>query len=201
MRARCPIRGATIEVLMAKQEPSYSPLRLEGKLLLAETTLRDGIFQRSVILITRHGEEGAHGYILNQPIDRKVDDLLGGEEFEALADLPVFNGGPVATERLIFAAMSWDHRKRGFHFRSHLSTDDARDACLAGHDVRAYVGYSGWSPGQLENELERHSWIVAGTVPALADPEAIPDLWARILRGLSPFHAIVALTPEMPERN
>lgn len=186
---------------MAKKGPSNPPSLLEGKLLLAETTLRDSNFFRGVVLITRHGQEGAHGYVLNQPLDRRVSDLLEGEEFEPLADVPVFKGGPVGTERLTFAAMGWDHRKRGFHFQSHLSTDDARDAYLAGQDVRAFVGYSGWSPGQLENELERHSWIVAEAVPALAEPDAIPGLWSRILRGLSPFHAIVALTPEMPEKN
>ena len=169
--------------------------------MLAETTLRDANFFRSVVLITQHGGEGAHGYVMNQPVDRTVRDLLAGPEFEPLADVPVFKGGPVGTERLTFATMGWDHRKRGFHFQSHLSTNDALAAYESGRDVRAYVGYSGWSPGQVENELERHSWIVAEAVPALAEPEAIPDLWSRILRGLSPFHAIIALTPEQPEKN
>lgn len=181
--------------------PFKLPVPLEGRLLLAETSLRDPNFHRSVVLITRHGPEGAHGYVLNQPMNRQVCDLLEGEEFEPLAEVPVFKGGPVGIERLTFAAMGWDHRKRGFHFQSHLSTEDARDAHLAGQEVRAYVGYSGWSPGQVENELERHSWIVAEAVPALAEPDAIPGLWSRILRGLSPFHAIVALTPELPENN
>lgn len=180
---------------------SHPPLQLEGKLLLAETVLRDPNFFRTVVFITGHGQEGAHGYVMNQPLARKVSDLIEGEEFEALADVPVYKGGPVSTERLSFAAMGWNPRKGAFHFQSHLSTDDARDAYLAGQDVRAYVGYAGWSPDQVENEVEHHSWIVAEPVPVLADPDAIPDLWSRILRALSPFHAIIALTPEQPEKN
>lgn len=181
------------------QPPKFQCLR--GKLLIAETVLRDPNFHRSVIFLAQHTPQGAHGYLLNQPLDRQVHELLEGEEFEALAEVPVYKGGPVGTDRLTFAALGWDSRKRRFSFKSHLSTDDARAAFLAGKDVRAYVGYSGWSPGQVEKEIEHHSWILADAPPVLADPDAVMDLWPRVLCHMGPFFTLISLTPAAPEKN
>ena len=186
---------------MALDPQSQQFHSLAGKLLLAETTLRYPTFCRSVIFLTEHTREGAHGYVMNQPMRRHVRELLRGKDFDALGDVPVFQGGPVSTERLSFACMGWDHRTRAFRFDPQLSTDDAREAHQAGKDVRAYVGYSGWSAGQMEREIEARSWIVQDAVPLLAEPEVVPDLWARVLRDMGPFFRIVSLTPDRPEDN
>lgn len=177
---------------------------MEGKLLLADTALRDVNFFRSVLYVTRHTTDGAHAYILNQPLDRQVNDLLAGEEFALLADVPVFKGGPVGVERLTFATLGWNARTRVFHFRSHLSTSEACDAHLSGQEVRAFVGHSGWSAGQMERELQGNSWMVADVAVAganLGNAEQTPNLWSTVLCAMGPFHTLLALTPEWPERN
>lgn len=186
---------------MALNPHSQNFQSLAGKLLLAETTLRYPTFHRSVIYLTEHTREGARGFVMNQPMHREVGELLRGGEFDALADVPVFCGGPVETARLSFASMGWDHRARVFRFDGQLATDAARAAHLSGKDVRAFVGYSGWSAGQLEREIDGHSWIVQDAVPLLAEPELVPELWSRVLRDMGPFFRLVSLTPERPEVN
>lgn len=88
-----------------------------------------------------------------------MGDLLSGAEFAALARIPVFIGGPVSQEKLTFAAMTWDAEAQKLNFTTHLSVSDATRHHLEGEAVSAFVGYSGWSEGQLENELRQHAWI------------------------------------------
>jgi len=174
---------------------------LSGKVLLADPRLRDGHFFRSVILITEHGDEGAHGYIINSPLHRSVGDFLSGGDFQLLAEVPVYRGGPVGIEKLSFATMGWDNTIGSFSFNPHLTADQAQSAYLAGKDVRAYVGYSGWSSGQLEAELESHSWLVHKSLPILAESDAIPDLWVHILREMGPWFELISHLPPRPELN
>ena len=86
---------------------------LKGSLILADPSLREPTFFRSVLLLTEHSREsGAFGYILNRPMGKRVGELLGAEVLprevrKRLADIPVFMGGPVSTEHLTFSAMGW----------------------------------------------------------------------------------------------
>lgn len=181
--------------------PEPPPEALAGKLLLADPGLRDPNFFRSVVYLTQHGEEGAHGFILNQPLGQNVDSLLSSEAFEPLAEVPVYQGGPVNTERLSFATVGWDDFEGALSFRSHLSTDDATEDFRLGKDVRAFIGYAGWSSGQVEGEIEEHAWIVQPVRPLLADPDLVSQLWPRCLREIGPFYEMVSHIPDSPESN
>ena len=84
---------------------------LDGKLLLADPSLRGGIFHKSVVLLADHSQEdGAMGLILNQPAGHTVGDLLKGEEFSDLLSVQVHIGGPVAKSHLSFAAF-WNEKE------------------------------------------------------------------------------------------
>jgi putative transcriptional regulator len=67
--------------------------------------------------------------------------------------------------------------------------------------VRAFIGYSGWTAGQLENELRRPAWFPVNPQPDLLGHEHDPELWAELLRGLSPLHRILAEAPDDPFLN
>ena len=185
---------------MSDASPDPSPV-LHGQLLLADPSLRDGIFDRSVILLAEHNAEGAFGLILNHPTDHVVGDLLHGGEFAPLRQIPVHVGGPVARDQLAFSGFWWNAEK-GLQWELRLS---AAAAVALSHKpgtiVRAFIGYSGWSGGQLEGELKRNTWITASPDPQLLGASHDRTLWSGILRGLSPYHGLLAEAPEDPFLN
>ena len=84
-----------------------TPIHLEGQLLLADPSLRDGTFIKSVIYLVDHNQDdGAYGLILNQPTDQTVGDLLPTDEFQDLKNIRVYIGGPISQEHLTFASFS-----------------------------------------------------------------------------------------------
>lgn len=181
---------------------SDSPIQLQGQLLLADPSLRDGIFNRSVILLAEHkADQGAYGLILNHPTGKTVGDFLHDEAFAPLKQLPVHQGGPVSQDQLTFSSFWWSP-KRGLKWAIRISAEDAvAHSHRPGRIVRAFVGYSGWTAGQLENELRQNSWIAAQPQKDFLGQEHDRGLWVELLRHLSPFHRILAQAPDNPSLN
>jgi putative transcriptional regulator len=184
------------------EHPEDQPLNLKGTLILADPSMRDPNFFRAVLILTEHSHQvGAHGYVLNRPLGKKVSDILSTEASPGIAGVPVFIGGPVSQEQLTFAALSWNKKTRSVVFTSHLSSEDASDRLTDGAVVRAYVGYSGWGEGQLESELQQRAWITAQTKKNVLRKGKIDRLWGDILRSMGPYYKLVALTPDDPTLN
>lgn len=182
---------------MPQDKNHESTPSLSGSLLLASPAMRDSNFARSVVLMAAHNaKDGAFGYILNRPLDQRVADLLPDQDLGALGDVPVFMGGPVATDKLAFAALQWNKKRRTLRCQTHLSVADALHALSLGHEVRGFVGYSGWSGGQLENELEHRSWITTRARPLVLTVENSEHMWSAILEELGPVYKVMAKTPE-----
>ncbi len=181
--------------------PEEMSSSLSGSLLLASPILRDPNFHHTVLLLASHtAEGGAFGYIMNRPLEKRVSDLLDEKDLGALAEVPVFLGGPVGTNKLSFAAMNWNVKKRELSVKTHLSTAEAIIELGKGRVVRGFVGYSGWSEGQLETELELKSWITCKPLRKLLTNE--PDeLWTAILDDLGPYYKLLARMPEDPSLN
>jgi putative transcriptional regulator len=179
-----------------------SPIQLQGRLLLADPSLRDGIFNKSVILLAEHkSDQGALGLILNHPIGKTVGDLLPDEAFAPLRQLAVHEGGPVDRDQLTFSSFWWS-KKLGLRWKLRISAADAvAHAHRPGRIVRAFVGYSGWTAGQLENELRRSSWIAARPQPNLLGQQHDRQLWVDLLSQVSPLHRILAEAPDDPSLN
>ena len=170
---------------------------LKGSILLADPSLREPTFRRTVILLTEHSQdEGAHGYILNRPMGKSVGELLPSEEFASLADVPVFIGGPVSTEHLTFGSIAWSEQKSTLQFTSHLSANEARCHLSEGFAIRAFVGYSGWDETQLESELQQRTWITHKPEKRVLDLKGIDTLWNCLLKEMSPWHALLADEPD-----
>lgn len=188
--------------MSADPQKSKRPPRLQGRLLLADPTLGDGIFDRSVVLITHHSpHDGAYGLVLNRPTDNVVGGLLKDEAFAPLRSIPVFQGGPVELDQLKFAAFSWQP-SRGLRHQMPLPLEKVVAANRRpGTLVRAFVGYSGWAAGQLEAEIERQSWFVVKPEADLLGLDHAQPLWADLMRRISPFHQILAAAPAHPWHN
>lgn len=178
------------------------PQNYAGKLLVAHPNMLDPNFRRSVLFISAHDEkEGAVGLIINRPLDRQVSELVSDDTPEELAHVPVFLGGPVATNQLMFAAFAWTGRD-SLRLNHNVALEEAHQ--LAAQDqsaIRAFVGYAGWTAGQLENELRQNAWLLQKPSRAALTPQRLPRLWFDIMCGLGPWFKMLAAAPDDPSRN
>jgi putative transcriptional regulator len=175
---------------------------LAGSLLLAHPALKEATFRRTAILISNHDAEGAMGVVLNRPMGRVLSELGGDFALGPLARVPLFCGGPVEPQQLLLCA--WRPQVGGGGFKLFFGISPERAAELAGEDevhVRAFLGYAGWTGGQLEGELERETWVVADLVPDLLTQKPDETLWRRVLGGLDPEWKLLAGEPDDPGLN
>lgn len=185
---------------MALPHPSL-PSSQAGDLLVADPSLSDGVFDRAVILLAEHTLEGAFGLILNQPSGRHVEDYFQQESFVNLGRIPVFVGGPVASEQLTFAAF-WKSPSDQLRYAVRISAEEAlMHSQNPGTLVKAFVGYTGWSGGQLADELEGSTWLALKPPRELLAMAHDESLWEATLCKASPYHRLLALCPRNPWLN
>jgi len=173
---------------------------LAGSLLLAHPAMKDPNFRRSVVLMSSHNAEGAMGVVLNRPMGKRLGELSGDFALGALAGVPLFHGGPVQNEQLVLAA--WQTRSDGF--RLHFGIDPDKAEQLLNEDgthVRGFLGYSGWSAGQLENEMRLRTWVVADVPEDLLTHAQDESLWRMVLGREGAEWRLLAGEPDDPERN
>ena len=195
-------RLATRVFYFVMRQPVEKPQNFTGQLLVAHPNMLDPNFRRSVLFISSHeADEGAMGVIINRPLDKHVSELLVEPTPGALADVPVFLGGPVATNQLMFAAFDWEGRD-SLSLNQNVALEEAHQ--LAERDqnaVRAFVGYAGWTAGQLENELRQNAWVLQKPSREAFNPERLPKLWFEIMRGLGPWFKMLSAAPDDPSLN
>jgi putative transcriptional regulator len=179
------------------RERKKATLNLAGSLLLAHPAMHDPNFRRSVVLLSAHGDDGAMGVVLNRPLGKQLGDLNAQFAASPLAGVPVYQGGPVQTEQLILAA--WQPEPLESSFRFYFGIDVDKAETLQGEEgvrLRAFLGYSGWSKGQLENELRHNTWVITPVSTELLERNEGQGLWRAILSGLSPEWKLLADEPE-----
>ncbi|MDQ6623753.1 MAG: YqgE/AlgH family protein, partial [Verrucomicrobiota bacterium] len=169
---------------------------------IAHPSMTDPNFRRAVLFISAHDvNDGAIGVILNRPLDKHVSDLVTEEAPEGLADVPVFLGGPVGKNQLMFAAFEWE-AVNGLHLNHNVKLEQASEQVEADpNSIRAFVGYAGWSAGQLEAEMKQKAWILQRPSRAALAPERLPKLWFEIMRGLGPWYKLLSAAPDDPSLN
>jgi len=170
-----------------------------GSLLLAHPSLHEETFRHTVILMSAHDPEGALGVVFNRPLGKRLGDLNGEFALGPLAPVPVYMGGPVQPQQLILAA--WETKADGF--RLHFGIEPLRAIeCLAeGMQVRAFMGYSGWSAGQLDNELKHNTWVISAIPEELIKLDPDEELWRRLLGAMGEEWRLLADEPDDPARN
>ncbi len=170
-------------------------LDLTGKLLVAMPGMGDPRFDRSVIFICAHSKDGAMGLIINKPVtDMALGGLLDQLEIDGSAQArqcPVHFGGPVETSRG-FVLHDAGYRSRlqtlfvGTAFGMTATLDVLEDiGAGAGPDTSlVMLGYAGWGPGQLENEIARNDWLTAQADPSIVFVGQDDCKWAETVRSL-----------------
>jgi putative transcriptional regulator len=174
-----------------------------GSLLVAHPNMLDPNFRRTVLFVSEHEpNEGALGVIINRPLDRPVTELVSGTPPAGLANVPVFLGGPVGKNQLMFAAFEWQ-KGQGLKLNQNIAFDGASDATKHKEllTVCAFVGYAGWGAGQLETEVKQKAWLVRKASPSLFKLDRLPGLWFDIMRTLGPWYKMLAAAPDDPSLN
>jgi putative transcriptional regulator len=176
---------------------------LTGSLLVAHPNMLDPNFRRTVLFISEHDpNEGALGVIINRPLDRQVADLVTEAPPANLAEVPVFLGGPVGKNQLMFAAFEWQ-KGEGLKLNHNVGLEETKDAAGQKKPVTicAFVGYAGWGAGQLENEMQQKAWLVQEADPSVLKLDRLPKLWFDIMRSLGPWYKMLAAAPDDPSLN
>lgn len=178
----------------------------KGRLLISEPFLPDPNFERTVVLLCEHNEEGSFGFVLNKPALVNVSEVM--DELKSF-DHKIFVGGPVQQDTLHFI-----HRyaeieggtevAEGIYwsgnFENILFLADTQQ--LIPSNIKFFLGYSGWSPGQLEEELEEDSWIVCDFVSNELMFETAPELmWRKALGNMGGRFSVYANYPVDPTLN
>ena len=177
---------------------------LRGQLLISGGGLYDPNFRHTVVLIGEHTEQGALGVVLNRPLDATVEEALPDLAPFVPAGELLFEGGPVQPDGGVLVA--------------EFTTPDLADLLAFGsvgfvtgelsEDLhwkvkrgRAFVGYSGWGPGQLEAEMARDDWIVEPAREEDVFTENPDLLWSRVLRRKGPEYHRLSRMPYDPSMN
>jgi len=174
---------------------------LRGQLLLDNGRLHGSFFHRSVILICQHDVEGAFGLILNRATGNKVGEALVANVPDNLKDLSLFLGGPVQPQALSF-----------LHSDSFLPDANVLPNLNLGHSVdslvefgeafsstqqlKVFAGYAGWSPGQLEDEMRRDTWLIHPASLNLVFHATPEELWKTILSDKGWKYRLLGDAPE-----
>ena len=178
-----------------------TPRSLAGSLLVAHPNMLDPNFRRTVLYISAHDpDDGAIGIIINRPLDKSVADLVSETPPENLVDVPVFFGGPVGNNQLMLAAFEWEKGDK-LKLNQHAITDALGKISGGGPSIFAFLGYAGWSAGQLEAEMKQKAWIVQKPKRSALRSERLSRLWFDIMNRLGPWYKMLAAAPDDPSLN
>jgi len=176
-----------------------------GNLLIAAANLVDPNFSRSVILLCEHIDPGSFGLVLNHPTDLSLKDLVSGLDVDA----PIYKGGPVEENSLHFI-----HRCKSLDLESIEVVpgvfwggdfEGLMDYVASGEvdleDCRFFVGYSGWGPGQLREEVISDSWYITDATHQLVFIDDITNQWRQVLKSMGPGYKMLSTFPDDPRLN
>ncbi|HET7117936.1 MAG TPA: YqgE/AlgH family protein [Hanamia sp.] len=178
----------------------------KGTLLIANPFLKDPNFSRTVIFICENVNEGTFGFVLNKQFPKNLNEIL--PELNDL-NLPVYSGGPVQGDSLhflhqypdliiggeeVFKGVYW-----GGNFESlqiHLKNND-----IDKNKIRFFIGYSGWTEGQLDFEMKEGSWLTVEATRELIFETSPENTWRESLNQLGGEYKMLANYPTDPQLN
>jgi putative transcriptional regulator len=174
----------------APHRPSV-PAITRGLLLVAHPNLTDPNFQRTVVLICEHGDQGTLGIILNRPTTVLLSEALPNVSVLKGTSYVLFAGGPVRPEGvlMLFRVVETPDRLREVmaHVYLGLSRDVLERVITKPNPTetfRAYAGYAGWAPGQLEFEMAMGSWALTEADPSSIFDKAPETLWEEMTEAV-----------------
>lgn len=191
--------------LFGREHHCIAPAK--GKVLISDPFLCDSNFSRSVILLLDHGEEGSFGLMLNKRSPLLVNELV--DEFCYLEDIPLYKGGPVGLDTLFYLHVFPDIEGslpvgQGLYLNGDFNA--IKRYILQGNPIegkiRFFLGYSGWSARQLQQELEEDTWVVGSlNASQLMNSKYVDALWGMSVQRLGGEYAQWTHYPQNPSLN
>lgn len=177
----------------------------KGRLLISAPFLND-IFKRSVILLTEHNDEGSVGFILNKTTDHKLHEII--EDFPEF-NAPVFLGGPVQQSSLNFVHKCADVLEGGFEIAEGIYWGGnfellkllIESKAVDPNDFKFFLGYAGWSPDQLTDEIKTGTWYLNDSTSENIFTNETKNLWSNVLKTMGKDYSLIATFPEDPSVN
>jgi putative transcriptional regulator len=177
-----------------------------GILLISDPFLKDPNFMRTVVFLCDHQEQGSFGFVLNRKYENTIDELipeLAGHK------IPLFYGGPVQMDTIHFLHQyseeipGGQEVMKGIYWGGDFDkvVDMVRNNEIDENKIRFFIGYSGWSDGQLKNELDEKSWLTVKATRKLVFHRDYKDLWKDSLKQLGGDYEIMINFPIDPQLN
>jgi putative transcriptional regulator len=178
---------------------------MKGKLIIAEPFLGDRNFERSVVILCEHSEQGSFGLVLNQLTNLHLDDVMEN----VYGDFPLFLGGPVEHNTLHFIHRLGNQIAgtidigNGIYWSGDF--DEVKTLInigkISANDIRLFVGYSGWGIGQLDAEMKQNSWIVSETDASTIFDTPTKEFWHAVLKRMGGEYKVLSHYPTDPRLN
>jgi putative transcriptional regulator len=177
-----------------------------GILLIAEPFLKDPNFMRTVVLICDHQTEGSFGFVINRHYEHTLNELMN--DMDELK-LPVFYGGPVQMDTIHFLHQYPDkipgsHEvQKGIYWGGDFETaiQLLQEGSIDVNKIRFFIGYSGWSDGQLSNELKEKSWLTVEADRKVVFHKDADEIWKESLKLLGGDYEQLVNYPIDPQLN
>lgn len=174
---------------------------LKGQLILDDGKLRGSFFHRTVILICEHNDEGAFGLVLNRASGNTVGEALVADLSDSIKQQTLFLGGPVQPQAMSF--LHNDPATLDGNVLSSLRMDQSLENLVElgesyspSRQLKIFAGYAGWSPGQLESEMKRDTWLThPATLEHIFHPQPA-ELWKIVLEEKGWKYRLMADGPD-----
>ncbi|MEM7551271.1 MAG: YqgE/AlgH family protein [Bacteroidota bacterium] len=180
----------------------------KGNLLLSEPLLPDPNFERTAILLCEHNDEGSFGFVLNKKAPVKLSEIM---DYSSAFDDDLYLGGPVQQDTLHFIHTNALELEGGNEILDNVVWGGNFEQLMAyvnneqiqRDDIRFFLGYSGWSPGQLEEELRQNSWILFKNVTTsmIFEEQYKESLWKEVLNQMGGKYKLFPNYPKDPNLN
>ncbi len=177
-----------------------------GILLISDPFLKDPNFKRTVVLLCEHKEEGSFGLVLNRTFEHTLDELIS--ELEGFP-VPVYYGGPVQMDTLHFLHQLPDEIPGGQEISNgvywggnfELVISHLKRGTLDLNKIRFYLGYSGWSSGQLSDEMKIKSWLTVTATRKLIFNTETDHIWKDAIISMGGQYEQIIHYPIDPQLN
>lgn len=177
----------------------------KGKFLIAEPFLGDTNFERSVVLLCEHNENGSFGLVMNQKSNLNLGDVMEN----IYGDMPLYVGGPVEQNTLHYIHRLGSQINNSIAIGNGIywsgDFEEIRTLINIGKitekDIRFFLGYSGWGNGQLMNEMKQNSWIVSDADAAFIFDTPNEQFWRAVLKRMGGEYKVLSNYPTDPRLN